>query len=132
MTIFENKTAQDPKVEAPISNKSNQNCGFCRKKNHTSEQCYRRAEVNAKGKGGEEAKLCCYRCGAAGFYKTNCPTCNGKEVAESPREMDFQAINITIVGRDVPTVMINVSGHDDTACLDTAARTSIAGRNLFE
>ena len=28
--------------------------------------------------------------------------------------------------------MINVSGHDDTAYLDTAARTSIAGRNLFE
>ena len=116
----------------PAYNNMGLKCQYCRKKNHTAENCYKKAEDQLRGQGGGQEKLHCYGCGAAGYYKTNCPTCNGKDVAQSPKEMDFNAILNTIVGRDVPTVPICVSGFDDSAYLDTAARTSIAGRKLFE
>ncbi|KAI8116924.1 Retrovirus-related Pol polyprotein from transposon 17.6 [Lucilia cuprina] len=85
-----------------------------------------------KKKKPEETKLNCYGCGAVGFYRSNCPTCNYKTVLESPKEMDFHSIQTNIVGRNVPTVEINVSGLKGEAYLDTAARTSIAGYFLYK
>ncbi|KNC26066.1 hypothetical protein FF38_14143 [Lucilia cuprina] len=46
--------------------------------------------------------------------------------------MDFHSIQTNIVGRNVPTVEINVSGLKGEAYLDTAARTSIAGYFLYK
>lgn len=50
-------------------------CSFCRKKNHTADVCYKRLEMEKKKK-PDETKLNCYGCGAVGFYRSNCPTCN--------------------------------------------------------
>ncbi|KAI8116348.1 hypothetical protein CVS40_11568 [Lucilia cuprina] len=106
-------------------------CSFCRKKNHTADVCYKRLEMEKKKK-PEETKLNCYGCGAVGFYRSNCPTCNYKTVLESPKEMDFHSIQTNIVGRNVPTVEINVSRLKGETYLDTAARTSIAGYFLYK
>lgn len=84
-----------------------------------------------KKKKPEETKLNCYGCGAVGFNRSNCPTCNYKTVLESPKEMDFNSIQTNIDGRNVPTVEINVNGLKGEAYLDTAARTSIAGYYLY-
>lgn len=106
-------------------------CSYCRKKNHTAEVCYKRIEAEKKGK-PEENKLNCYGCGAVGFYRSNCPTCNQKNTMESPKFLDFNSIDTSIVGRNVPTVEINVNGLKGEAYLDTAARTSIAGYYLYK
>lgn len=106
-------------------------CSYCRKRNHTADVCYKRIEKEKKGK-PEENKLHCYGCGAVGFYRSNCPTCNNKNVMESPKFLDFNSIETSIVGRNVPTVEINVNGLKGEAYLDTAARTSIAGYYLYK
>lgn len=111
--------------------KTNVRCSYCRKKNHTADVCYKRIEVEKRGKTKDEVKLNCYGCGAAGFYRSNCPKCNYKEIMESPKELNLNSIQTTIVGRNVPTININVNGSDQEAYLDTAARTSIAGYELF-
>lgn len=111
--------------------KTQSRCSYCRKKNHTADVCYKRIEVEKKGK-PEESKINCYGCGAVGYYRSNCPTCNYKTVLESPKLLDFNSIQTTTVGRNVPTVHINVCGLNGVAYLDTAARTSIAGYYLFK
>lgn len=127
--INESKTDNFNKPSVPRE-KSTARCSYCRKKNHTADVCYKRIEVEKRGK-KEEVKLNCYGCGAAGFYRSNCPKCNYKDVMESPKELNFNSIETTIVGRNVPTININVNGADQEAYLDTAARTSIAGYELY-
>ena len=127
---------KEHKVDAEVASasytsmpmKTTLKCGFCRKKNHSTEQCLKRIEFDKKGKGAEESKLSCYGCGAAGYYKTNCPTCNNTNALESPKRLDFHAINNTILGRDNLNITINVSGIKDTTCLDTGDRSSIAAK----
>lgn len=46
--------------------------------------------------------------------------------------MDFNAVHTAIVGRDVPTVEININGLKGEAYFDTAAGTSVAGYSLFQ
>ncbi|XP_065356155.1 uncharacterized protein LOC135950547 [Calliphora vicina] len=122
---------QHSKKSMDEKNISQAKCSFCRKKNHTADVCYKRLEMEKKKK-PEETKLNCYGCGALGFHRSNCPTCNYKTVLESPKEMDFHSIQTNLIGRNVPTVEINVNGLKGEAYLDTAARTSIAGHFLYK
>lgn len=130
MSISENKMAA---ISTPFETKEKGQlrCSYCRKKNHTADVCYKRIEMEKRGK-PEETKLSCYGCGAVGYYRSNCPTCNNRNVMESPKLLDFNSVQTTLIGHNVPTVDINVNGLNGEAYLDTAARTSIAGYHLFQ
>ena len=106
-------------------------CTFCRKKNHTADVCYKRIEAEKKPK-PDENKLNCYGCGAVGYYRSNCPNCNKNNPMQSPKEMEFNCMQTTMIGRNVPTVDINILGMNGVAYMDTAARTSVAGYALYQ
>lgn len=129
LSINENKTEGNKTFSS--SEKPQIRCSYCRKKNHTADVCYKRIEIEKRGK-PEENKINCYGCGAVGYYRSNCPTCNNRNILESPKTLDFNSIQTTLVGHDVPTVEINVNGLNGEAYLDTAARTSVAGYYLFQ
>ena len=114
-----------------FTQKSSERCTYCRKKNHTADACFKRIEAEKKPK-SKETQLNCYGCGAAGFYRSNCPTCNNKNAMHSPRNVEFNCIETTIMGRNVPTIDVNINGMKGVAYMDTAARTSIAGYYLYK
>ena len=51
---------------------------------------------------------------------------------QSPKEFEFNSIQTTIVGKNVPTVNINIEGLQGIAYMETGARTSIAGYTLYQ
>ncbi|KAI8115885.1 hypothetical protein CVS40_11969 [Lucilia cuprina] len=129
LTFLENS---EP-IRKNIEPKEKTYCTYCRKRNHSADVCFKQIEQERKGK-QEEVKLSCYGCGATGYYRSNCPTCNNKTVSnmESPKELDFISIHTTIVGRNDPSVNMNVNGLNGEAYMDTAARTSVAGHYFFK
>ena len=133
MLLTENKKAKIFIQASDDSDKILMRCTFCRKKNHTSETCYKKLEADRKGKPKvKESTISCYGCGLAGYYRSKCPNCNKKNPINSPERLDFNSIQTSIIGRNVPTVGINISGLKGTAYFDTAARTSVAGYTLFQ
>ena len=50
----------------------------------------------------------------------------------SPRNVEFNCIETTIMGRNVATIDVNINGMKGVAYMDTAARTSIAGYYLYK
>lgn len=108
-------------------------CSYCRKKNHTIENCYKKIEADKHSNVKEpESKLNCYGCGAAGYYRSNCPFCNKDNAGPNAEKIDFNSLHTTLVGRNVPVVQINVNGLNGEAYFDTAARTSVAGFLLYQ
>lgn len=104
-------------------------CTFCRKQGHLVEQCYKKAANNQNEP--KRSTFNCYGCGAAGYCRSNCPTCSNRK-ANSPATLDFNLIESTVIGRSVPTVDININGLKGEAYIDTAARTSVAGSRLYQ
>ncbi|XP_036347926.1 uncharacterized protein LOC118757308 [Rhagoletis pomonella] len=103
------------------------------KKNHSAENCFKKIESEKRNSiKVKETNLNCYGCGTPGYYRSNCPTCNKKTVINSPQKLDFNTLQTTIIGRDVPTVNININGLNGEAFLDTAARTNVASSQLFK
>ncbi|XP_036346322.1 uncharacterized protein LOC118755602 [Rhagoletis pomonella] len=108
-------------------------CSYCRKKNHSVENCFKKMESEKKTtEKMKETTLSCYGCGTPGYYRSNCPNCNQKNPLRSPEKLDFNTIQTTVIGRNVPTVDININGLKGEAYLDTAARTSVASSKLYE
>ena len=58
--------------------------------------------------------------------------CNKKNPINSAERLDFNIIQTAIIGRNVPTVGINISGLKGITYFDTAARTSVAGYTLYQ
>ncbi|XP_059223466.1 uncharacterized protein LOC131997116 [Stomoxys calcitrans] len=80
----------------------------------------------------QEMKLNCYGCGAAGYYRSNCPYCNKEKSQTTGEKLDFNSLHASLAGKDVPVTEININGLNGEAYIDTAARTSVAGQVLFE
>lgn len=117
-------------------------CSFCRKGGHNVTECRKRKQQGLRNTIPERIhetapstsqnvpkQISCYGCGSPGFYRANCPTCKGKP-KPGPANIAFNSFN-TVMGNDIPTITITAHGETGVAYLDTAARTSIAGYNLF-
>lgn len=138
MLVAENRQDKVEEKSKPAENqgKSVLRCTFCRKRNHLAENCFKKieAEKHKNAKERPETNLNCYGCGAAGYYRSNCPFCNKTNSNTDPRDghLDFNSMHSTVVGRNVPVVDINVNGLQGEAYFDTAARTSVAGYHLYQ
>lgn len=131
MFLEENKMPK-PRQES-FDKPANIKCSYCRKKNHTIDTCYKKIESDRRGNTKvQDNTINCYGCGAAGYFRANCPNCNNKNPNNSPEKLDFNSLHTTIVGRNVPTVAVNINGMEGEAYFDTAARTSVAGYKLFQ
>lgn len=126
--IIEAKPKAHESSERPI-----EQCTYCRKRNHLAENCFKKIEAEKhKQIKSTEAKLNCYGCGAEGYYRSNCPNCNKELFDTREQKLDFNSLHTTLVGRNVPLVNINVLGLNGEAYFDTAARTSVAGFQLYQ
>lgn len=65
-------------------------------------------------------------------YRSNCPNCNKSYNNANEKSLDFNSLHTTLVGSDVPLVDVNINGLQGEAYLDTAARTSVAGFQLYQ
>ena len=100
-----------------------------------AENCFKKLDAERKSKTqADEVTLNCYGCGKPGFYRSNCPDCNGKPPNTSPKKLDFNSIQSSIspVGRICPMVEININALDGLALFDTGARTSVASQQLYQ
>lgn len=124
---------KDRKFDDEDPYKKQVKCSYCRKKNHTVENCYKKIEADKHGNvKPPETKLNCYGCGASGYYRSNCPFCNKEKPGTSTSKLDFNSLSANVAGRNVPVVEVNINALDGEAYFDTAARTSVAGHILFE
>lgn len=99
--------------------------------NPTIDTCYKKIEKDGKGSmKSKESTLNCYGCGASGYYRSNCPNCSKWSSTNATEKLDCNALHTAIVGRNVPTVGINIEGLDGEAYFDT--RTSVAGFTLYQ
>ena len=107
-------------------------CSFCKKNGHVQLEC-RKKQNAEQHKNPVLAKpvISCFGCKTPGYYRGNCPVCKAKEKIESPTTVDFNCFN-PIIGSQLPTISISVLGMEGIAYIDTAARTSVAGRHLME
>ncbi|XP_036322142.1 uncharacterized protein LOC118736151 [Rhagoletis pomonella] len=128
-------------------------CGFCRKKGHSSEMCFKKK--NSEAQEAHAAKLAqaqslrpkfaCYGCNALGVTRANCPNCIKTEVAK-PNTVSFNSLNATngqeipsfnslnslsaTIGREIPIANIQIFGVPGQAYFDSGTRTSVASANL--
>uniref|UniRef100_A0A6P7GMQ9 Activity-regulated cytoskeleton associated protein 1-like n=1 Tax=Diabrotica virgifera virgifera TaxID=50390 RepID=A0A6P7GMQ9_DIAVI len=124
-------------------------CGFCHFKGHTTDVCRKRqTKENEKHPGTDKAPdtqnsmkelpqtnngIICYGCGKAGYYRSNCPVCTASRPNVNTQAVNFYSFNtLQSLSTQVPTIPITVQGIRGIAHIDTAARTSVAGRSLYE
>lgn len=122
-------------------------CLFCKRRGHDIEEC--RSKHNSFTKNVNDNKknekfrdthksmsqlkettlnteIRCYSCQKPGFIKSNCPDCNNKTTVIS----SISTIHETL--HDRPLVYINIFNNLGSAFLDTAAKTSVAGFELYQ
>lgn len=138
-----------PSTPAPLNRKNIVRCLFCRRKGHTVDVCRIRLTQVAKSKDATTsdgpdtekpttsavskpaATITCYGCGAPGVFRSNCSACKTKD--SPPKAVHFYAYCPTIQSvAKVPTIEIFFDGKLGYAHIDTAARTSIAGKKLYD
>lgn len=75
--------------------------------------------------------ITCYGCGTPGVVRSNCVTCKNKETP--PKPVTFCKIQATVENNTkIPTIEISIKGETGYAYIDTAARISIAGTELYK
>ncbi|XP_055836610.1 uncharacterized protein LOC129905207 [Episyrphus balteatus] len=103
---------------------------FCKHIGHTIDEC-RKKEKSSLTKEKVttlQPNIHCYKCKAPGYVRSNCPNC--KELPKGPSTVSFNCMKTTL-GNNLPTITIQSHGESGIAYVDTAARTSVAGRQLF-
>ncbi|CAB3242153.1 unnamed protein product [Arctia plantaginis] len=111
-------------------------CTFCGKRGHAVEVCRKRLaeikkETMATNNVTSKDLIKCYGCGAPGVYRSRCGTCKNKE--SPPKPVAFYTMETTMKNQSkIPTIEIVVNGENGYAHIDTAARTSIAGTQLYK
>lgn len=117
----------------PSQGERKKKCTFCKNNGHTEDVCRKKknSQKARESKAPEPTKtnVSCYGCGAMGYFRSNCPKC-----CQTPRlgieNIEFYSINTTL-GRDVPTLPVIINGNLGIAHIDTGARTTIAGKLLY-
>lgn len=118
-------------------------CDYCKMKNHSTMECNRKPRfgesknetVKFESKKAEEdntvvVTVKCYGCGKPGYIRSNCPNCQQTVQAAS---IDLEISHLTITfDIPIPTVPCKINGLSESAYLDTAAKTSIAGDSLYQ
>ncbi|KAF9408456.1 hypothetical protein HW555_011862 [Spodoptera exigua] len=105
----------------------------CGKKGHTLEECRKRLADNKTTSTNikPQNKLACYGCGTPGVVRSNCVTCKNQETP--PKPVAFCTMQATLESNaKIPTIPISIKGETGYAYIDTAARTSIAGTQLYK
>ncbi|CAB3247287.1 unnamed protein product [Arctia plantaginis] len=111
-------------------------CTFCGKRGHAVEVCRKRLaeikkETMATNNVTSKDLIKCYGCGAPGVYRSRCGTYKNKELP--PKPVAFYTMETTMKNQSkIPTIEIVVNGENGYAHIDTAARTSIAGTQLYK
>lgn len=112
-------------------------CDFCTFRGHTEAECRKKSSLNAArtttqivAKNDEKQQIVCYGCGKAGVFRSNCVDCNKKPKSTNINEIEFYSMN-TKLGRNVPQVRIQINGFVGVANIDTAARMSVASKQLY-
>ena len=109
-------------------------CNFCKHIGHSIDECRKKQRQDSENKKPAcppppKSTVHCFGCKAPGFIRSNCPTC--KDLPHGPSTVSFNYIKTTLKS-DLPTIMIRSPyGETGVACIDTAARTSVASRELF-
>lgn len=77
--------------------------------------------------------ITCYGCGKAGYFRSNCPTCSQNKAEVNTQAVNFYSLNtLQRLSTQVPTIPVTIQGIQGIAHIDTAAKTSVAGRSLYE
>lgn len=74
----------------------------------------------------------CYGCGKEGYFRSDCPNCSGKPTLPAQSVNLYYFRTLQNVSTQVPTIRVAVKGFMGLSHLDTAAKTSVAGRSLYE
>ncbi|KAL1487683.1 hypothetical protein ABEB36_015660 [Hypothenemus hampei] len=119
-------------------------CSYCHLRGHMVNECTKRiaceekenltrpAQENGKPSTTSHSGMVCYGCGKVGYFRSNCPTCSPRK--EIPTQaVQFYSIH-TLLNPDTPvlTIKVTVKGIPGLAHIDTAAKTSIASKTLYE
>lgn len=133
--ILKEKRGKDSEFNIHISDRGVR-CSFCNFKNHTINNCNKKKKADEQKKEVEKENLPteeikCYGCGKPGFVRSRCPNCKNRSETVSAQEIEFYSIH-TRVGSNVPTVQVHINGINGQAHLDTAARASVAGVQLYQ
>ncbi|KAL0869439.1 hypothetical protein ABMA27_007673 [Loxostege sticticalis] len=118
----------EPTVQARVEIKR---CTYCGKRGHLQKECrkFKADSIKAPAENTENT-IKCYGCGAPGVYRSTCSTCKNKETP--PKPVSFYAVHSTLqTSTKIPTIEVSIKGEKGYAHIDTAARTSIASRQLY-
>lgn len=117
-------------------NRERPRCTFCARYGHTVEECrkhsasYRGPATATSAPRSEEVtppSVVCYGCGAPGYVRSKCPTCNRDGTG------DIVLNCITSTNNPVrPMLPFTIYGRPAIACADSGAQVSIAGRRVYE
>ncbi|KAJ8945545.1 hypothetical protein NQ318_020391 [Aromia moschata] len=138
-----------PPAASHNAGKTKVRCNFCHYRGHTMDECRKRVNKDTEVKdttstpnSSECSKdvitpqhsITCYGCGKPGYFRSNCPICAHKKTDIATQAINFYSVNTltTNVSTQVPTISVTVSGITGIAHIDTAAKTSVAGRHLYE
>lgn len=123
-------------------------CKICRNRGHVETECRRRLRrvedtapkpsTSSENRPKTTSSLACYGCGRQGYIRSNCPDCRSRgrqqtETSSADMDLDFHCVSTKpkLNTAPQPHVLIKVNGLCGSACLDTGARQSIAGYDLF-
>lgn len=148
--LAEETFEQNPHYNKPhTTQREKVKCSFCRYEGHTKDECRKFAE-RAKSKASVSspapaigaatslkpnaapvltapAPLACYGCGKTGYVRANCPSCKTTSVATT----EFLSMDNLIAPRARPVLHVSILGHHGCGLIDTAAKQSVAGYQLF-
>lgn len=140
-TSKEHQQSQQPDQKKDASSSRNR-CKFCKRYGHQIQECRKKkaADETTTSEAKPATEIACYGCKKPGVIRSKCPNCNpasstAAHTALSPT-LDFCTVGaqgtISLLPFSRPSVDIQVDQFTGTAFIDTGARVSVAGHQLYQ
>ncbi|UYV63245.1 hypothetical protein LAZ67_2003535 [Cordylochernes scorpioides] len=79
----------------------------------------------------DRSSIYCYGCGAQGFIKARCPTCNLTETVPKLNMNSMSFYSSLVESQPVSLIEVFICHHQAAVCADTGATHSVAGEKLY-
>ncbi|UYV75885.1 PURA [Cordylochernes scorpioides] len=79
----------------------------------------------------DRSSIYCYGCGAQGFIKARCPTCNLTETVPKFNMNSMSFYSSLVESQPVSLIEVFICHHQAAVCADTGATHSVAGEKLY-